>query len=93
MRSLLSAAVLSVGLVGWAAEAAADSRTKKYRSGGCDIEEKYDNGGKFEKKVECKPGYRGASFRVGKEEFRRGGCEIKREWKENGEYKEEVKCK
>lgn len=95
MRLLLSAAMLSAGL---AAEATADSRTSKYRSGGCEIEEKYDDDGKFEKKVDCKPGHRGAAFRdgrgrVGKEEYRQGRCDIKREWKENGEYKEEVKCR
>ena len=60
------------------------------------IKNLYDNG-KFEKKTDCKPGSRSASFQggragSGKEEYRRGNCEIKREWKENGEYKEEVKC-
>ena len=50
--------------------------------------------GKYESKVECKPG-RGVtrlSAGEGKEEFKRNGCEVKREWKQNGEYKEEVKC-
>ncbi len=97
MRLVLSSAVVGLGLVGGALEAVADSRTEKFRSRGCDIERKYDDDGKFEEKIECKPGaYRGRDrqgARSGKEEYRRGNCEIKREWKEDGEYKEEVKCR
>ena len=96
MRLLLSSAVVSLGLVGGAFEAAADSRTEKFRDRGCDVERKYDKDGKYEQKVECKPGRHHAfrdGRRAGKEEYRRGRCEIKREWKEDGEYKEEVKCK
>ncbi|HYC65254.1 MAG TPA: hypothetical protein VEC14_11035 [Reyranellaceae bacterium] len=70
--------------------ALADSRSEKYRDGGCDVERKFDSG-KMESKIECKPRY-GANAGSGKEEFRRGDCLIKREWKANGEYKEEVKC-
>ncbi len=72
--------------------ALADSLTEKFRSNGCEVERKFDDG-KVESKVECQPrGFGGARFGNGKEEFRRGGCEIKRGWKQNGEYKEEVKC-
>lgn len=70
----------------------ADSRTQKYRSNGCEVERKVDHG-KFEIKVDCKPGHGRAHVGAGKEEFVQGGCEIKREWKRDGEYKEEVKCK
>jgi hypothetical protein len=99
MRSLLSSTVVGIGLLALAPECLADSRTVKYRSGGCDIERKYADDGTYEEKVECKSDKRRTQFRsgheqrVGKEEFRRGGCEVKREWKEDGEYKEEVKCK
>jgi hypothetical protein len=97
MRFVFSSVVVGLGLIGGALEAVADSRTDKYRSRGCDIERKYDDDGKFEEKIECKPGAHGISDRLGprsgKEEYRRGNCEIKREWKENGEYKEEVKCR
>jgi hypothetical protein len=71
----------------------ADNRTQKYRSGGCEIERQVDSDGKFETKVDCKPGYGRGYFGAGKEEFVQGGCEIKREWKRDGEHKEEVKCK
>lgn len=71
----------------------ADGRTQKYRSNGCEIERKVDDDGRFESKVDCKPGQGRAYSGAGKEEFIQGGCEIKREWKPNGEYKEEVKCK
>jgi hypothetical protein len=76
-----------------AASVLADSRSQKYRSNGCEVERKFDDDGKSETKVDCKPGYGRAYAGAGKEEFRQGGCEIKREWKPNGEYKEEVKCK
>lgn len=76
-----------------ATSALADSRSQKYRSNGCEVERKFDDDGKSETKVDCKPGYGRAYAGAGKEEFRQGGCEIKREWKPNGEYKEEVKCK
>ena len=60
-----------------------------------EAERKYGDTGKYESKVECKPGRgvtRLSSGGEGKEEFRRNGCEVKREWKRSGEYKEEVKC-
>lgn len=93
----LVAGAFAIALFGWATQAVADSRTEKYRSGGCEIERKYDEDGKFEKKVECKRGYRDGLYPAwrgeGKEEFSRGGCEVKREWKKDGEFKEEVKCR
>ena len=93
MKPVVPSIVLAVAFLGGMASANADGRTEKYRNGGCEVERKYDSG-KFESKVECKPG-RGAarlSAGEGKEEFRRNGCEVKREWKPNGEYKEEIKC-
>ena len=91
----VSSIVLAVAFLGGMASATADDRTQKYRSGGCEVERKYGDTGKYESKVECKPG-RGvthlSSGGEGKEEFRRNGCEVKREWKQSGEYKEEVKC-
>jgi hypothetical protein len=92
---VVSPIVLAVALLAGMASAAADDRTQKYRSGGCDVERKYGDTGKYESKVECKPGRgvtRLSSGGEGKEEFKRNGCEVKREWKQNGEYKEEVKC-
>jgi hypothetical protein len=94
MKSVVSSIVLAVACLVGMASATADDRTQKYRSGGCEVERKYGDTGKYESKVECKPG-RGAarlSAGEGKEEFKRNGCEVKREWKQNGEYKEEVKC-
>lgn len=93
MKPVVSSIVLGVAFLGATAPATADDRTQKYRSGGCEVERKYGSG-KYESKVECKPG-RGAtrlSAGEGKEKFKRNGCEVKREWKQNGEYKEEVKC-
>ena len=89
---VLSAASI-LTLVILAAPGLADSRSEKYRSSGCEIERKFDDDGKFESKIECKPG-RGQA-RLGddaKEEFRQGGCKVKREWKKDGAYKEEVTC-
>jgi len=93
MKSVVGASVLAAVFLGEMASALADGRTEKYRSGGCEVERKYDSG-KYESKVEFKPGRGAARFSAGegKEEFRRNGCEIKREWKPNGEYKEEIKC-
>jgi hypothetical protein len=93
MKPVALPIVLAVAFLGGMASAVADGRTEKFRSGGCEVERKYDSG-KYESKVECKPG-RGAarlSAGEGKEEFKRNGCEVKREWKPNGEYKEEIKC-
>ena len=93
MKPIVSSIVLIVAFLGGMASATANDQTQKYRSGGCEVERKYDSG-KYESKVECKPG-RGAarlSAGEGKEEFKRNGCEVKREWKPNGEYKEEIKC-
>jgi hypothetical protein len=94
MKTIVSLIALAVAFLGGMASATADDRTQKYRGGGCEVERKYGDTGKYESKVECKPG-RGAarlSAGEGKEEFKRNGCEVKREWKQNGEYKEEVKC-
>jgi hypothetical protein len=88
---VVSSVVLAVAFLGGMASAMADDRTQKYRSGGCEVERKYGDAGKYESKVECKPGAR-LSAGEGKEEFKRNGCEVKREWKKNGEYKEEIKC-
>jgi hypothetical protein len=90
MKPVVSSIVLAITFLGGMASAVADGRTEKYRSGGCEVERKY-NSGKYESKVECKPGAR-LSAGEGKEEFKRNGCEVKREWKKNGEYKEEIKC-
>lgn len=93
MKTVVSSIVLAIAFLGGMASAMADGRTQKYRSGGCEVERKYDSG-KYESKVECKPG-RGAtrlSAGEGKEEFKSNGCEVKREWKQNGGYKEEIKC-
>lgn len=87
---LVMSALVIVASVG---PSLADGRTQKYRSNGCEIERKVDDDGRFETKVDCKPGQGRAYFGAGKEEFIQGGCEIKREWKRDGEYKEEVKCK
>ena len=94
MKSGLSPVVLAVVFAGVAAPAIADDRTQKYRSAGCEIERKFGDSGKYEAKVECKPGRRfaPAASGSGKEEFKQGGCEVKREWKQDGEYKEEIKC-
>lgn len=91
---VVSSIVLAVAYLGGMASGIADDRTQKYRSGGCEVERKYGDTGKYESKVECKPGGGVARFSAGegKEEFKRNGCEVKREWKQNGEYKEEVKC-
>ena len=90
MRTCLS--TLALLLLASPAALADDERSAKYRSNGCEIERKYDDG-KMESKVECKPrGFGGAYYGSGKEEFRQGPCKVKREWKRNGEYKEEVKC-
>jgi hypothetical protein len=92
---IVSSIVLAVAFLAGMASATADDRTQKYRSGGCEVERKYGDTGKYESKVECKPGRgvtRLSSGGEGKEEFKRNGCEVKREWKQNGEYKEEVKC-
>jgi hypothetical protein len=90
MKPVVPSIVLAITFLGGMASAVADGRTEKYRSGGCEVERKY-NSGKYESKVECKPGAR-LSAGEGKEEFKRNGCEVKREWKKNGEYKEEIKC-
>lgn len=94
MKSAFSPVVLAVAFAGFAVPAIADDRTQKYRSAGCDVERKYGDSGKYEAKVECKPGRRFSPIvsGSGKEEFKQGGCEVKREWKQDGEYKEEIKC-
>ena len=94
MKPVVSSIVFVVACLGGMASATADDSTQKYRSGGCEIERKYGDTGKFESKVECKPGRGGTRLSAGegKEEFKRNGCLVKREWKQNGEYKEEVKC-
>lgn len=84
-------APVALALAGAFTSGFADSRSQKYRSNGCEIERKSDDGGKFESKVECKGGGP-ARFGEAKEEFRQGPCLIKREWKKDGGYKEEVKC-
>jgi hypothetical protein len=93
LKASLLSFVPALLIMASAASALADSRSQKYRSNGCEVERKFDDDGKSETKVDCKPGYGRAYAGTGKEEFRQGGCEIKREWKPNGEYKEEVKCK
>jgi hypothetical protein len=93
MKASLLSVMPALLVLASAASALADGRTQKYRSNGCEVERKFDDDGKSETKVDCKPGYGRAHVGAGKEEFRQGGCEIKREWKPNGEYKEEVKCK
>lgn len=93
MKASLLSFVPALLILASAASALADSRSQKYRSNGCEVERKFDDDGKSETKVECKPGYGRMYVGAGKEEFRQGGCEIKREWKPDGEYKEEVKCK
>ena len=72
--------MLAVALLGAMPSAIANDRTQKYRSGGCEVERKYGDTGKYESKVECKPGRAGTRLSAveGKEQ--------------NGEYKEEVKC-
>ena len=94
MKNMVPSIVLAVALLGGMAPAVANDQTQKYRSGGCEVERKYGDTGKYESKVECKPGRSGTRLSAGegKEEFRRNGCLVKREWKQNGEYKEEVKC-
>jgi hypothetical protein len=92
MKFAVLPVVLAVALLGSVSPGIADDRTEKYRSGGCEVERKAGSG-KYESKVECKPG-RGPLFSAGegKQEFKSNGCEVKREWKRNGEYKEEIKC-
>jgi hypothetical protein len=94
MKPIVSSIVLIIAFLGGMASATANDQTQKYRNGGCEIERKYGDTGKYESKVECKPGRGGTrlSGSEGKEEFKRNGCLVKREWKQNGEYKEEVKC-
>jgi hypothetical protein len=94
MKPIVSSIVLIVAFLGGMASAIANDQTQKYRSGGCEVERKYGDTGKYESKVECKPGRGGTRLSAGegKEEFKRNGCLVKREWKQNGEYKEEVKC-
>jgi hypothetical protein len=87
---LVMSALVFVASVG---PSLADGRTQKYRSNGCEIERKVDDDGRFEAKVDRKPGQGRAYFGAGKEMFIPGGCEVKRERKRDGEYKEEVKCK
>lgn len=93
MKASLLSFMPALLILASAASALADSRSQKYRSNGCEVERKFDDDGKSETKIDCKPGYGRAYAGAGKEEFRQGGCEIKREWKPDGEYKEEVKCK
>ena len=95
MKPALSPVALALAFLGSAAPGLADDRTEKYRSNGCAVERKFGDDGKYEAKVECKPGNRFARTggSAGKEEFKQGGCEIKREWKQDGEYKEEIKCR
>lgn len=92
MKLVVSSVVLAVAFLGGMPPGNANDRTEKYRSGGCEVERK-SGSGKYESKIECKPG-RGPLFSAGegKQEFKSGGCEVKREWKQNGEYKEEIKC-
>jgi hypothetical protein len=93
MKLVVSSIVVVVAILGGMAAAVANDRTEKYRSAGCEVERKYGSG-KYESKVDCKPGLGGTRLSAGegKEEFNRNGCEVKREWKQNGEYKEEIKC-
>ena len=94
MKNMVPSIVLAVALLGGIAQALANDKTQKYRSGGCEVERKYGDTGKYESKGECKPGRGGTRLSAGEgtEEFKRNGCLVKREWKQNGEYKEEVKC-
>jgi hypothetical protein len=94
MKATFSPALLAIAVLGNAASSLADDRVQKFRSGGCDVERKYESSGKYESKVECKPGSRFAPIASGsgKEELRQRGCEVKREWKQDGGYKEEIKC-
>jgi len=90
----MKSALLAAAFLGFAVPVIADDRTEKYRSGGCAVERKFGDDGKYESKVECKPG-RGMARTAageGKQEFRHGGCQVKREWKLDGEFKEEIKC-
>lgn len=89
-RLVLLALPIVLILAAAASPVAADGRSQKYRSNGCEVERKTD-GLKYESKIECKGGGP-ARFGEAKEEFRQGPCLVKREWKKDGEYKEEVKC-
>ena len=50
MKLVVSSIVLAVAFLGGMASATADDRTQKYRSGGCEVERKYGDTGKYESK-------------------------------------------